>query len=222
MPTCISIDFVPSNQPLIGLVTKFGGFPVWLEDPEVPLSRRTGDPMTFVGQIVVPPGLRPDEQIYVAYVFMTGAGFDDRAMETWNPEDGETAVILQKGTQSPTMSSTYPQLLKRWEKSDRGRVEVPCEYAVVESPVQEAPYMSFDQLDQLSDDDQMRSFESWRGHKIGGSPYWLQNEEFPFPDSRLLLQLEDGTYPFSLNLGTGVGYVFIDSGCQKGKLLWQC
>jgi len=178
--------------------------------------------MTFVAQIVVPSDLRPDERVYVAYVFMTGAGFDERAMETWNPEDGETAVILQSSTGSSPVDSTYPELLKRWEETERGRVEVPCEYGVIESLAHEAEYLTFEQLAQLPDDEQTRRSESWRGNKIGGAPYWLQNEEFPFPDSRLLVQLEDGTYPFSLNLGTGVGYVFVDSVCEKGKLLWQC
>ena len=65
----------------------------------------------------------------MAYMFMTGAGFDHRAMETWDPNDGETAVILQSGVQAPTAVSPYPKVLKRWHEMSgviRGFVRVPC------------------------------------------------------------------------------------------------
>ena len=222
MPTSHSIDFIAADEPLVGLVTKFGGLPSWLEQPVMPLSRRTGEPMTFIGQIVVPTALCPDKRLHVAYIFMTGSGFDERAIETWGPENGETSVILQRSTHPPANASPYPRLLKRWDQSEPKRVEVPCEYQVLESSAEEAEYMTLDQLDSLPEGERMRIAESWRGNKIGGSPYWVQSDEFPLPADRLLLQLEDGSYPFNLNLGTGVGYVFIDSACEQGRLLWQC
>lgn len=59
--------------------------------------------------------------------------------------------------------------------------------------------------------------------KFGGQPVWLQSPEWPFgPRSRLLLQLECSTYPFKLNLRTGVGYVFVDGDARHAALLWQC
>lgn len=158
----------------------------------------------------------------MAYIFMTGAGFDHRAMETWDPKDGETTVILQSGIRAPIAVSPYPALLKRWHEASGVRSEVLCEYGVAESPAHEAEYMTFEQLELLTEGERARIGESWRGNKIGGSPYWMQHAEFPLSDSRLLLQLEDGTYPFNLNLGTGMGYVFIDPACRQGSLLWQC
>ena len=118
--------------------------------------------------------------------------------------------------------SPYPKVLKRWHEMSGVRSEVSCEYRVAESPAHEADYMTFEQLELLTENERTRIGESWRGNKIGGSPYWMQHMEFPLSDSRLLLQLEDGTYPFNLNLGTGMGYVFIDPACTQGSLLWQC
>jgi hypothetical protein len=93
---------------------------------------------------------------------------------------------------------------------------------VVESEASEHPYRTWEELGNVSEEDRERIIESWRGNKIGGAPYWLQSEEPPFPNARLLLQLEDGTYPFNLNLGTGVGYVFMSEDSTSAAMLWQC
>ncbi|RTL44186.1 MAG: hypothetical protein EKK53_07875 [Burkholderiales bacterium] len=222
MASSTTLDFVAARSPVTTPVTKFGGHPVWLQAACVPTSRRTGEPMTFIGQVVVPPELAPDERLCIAYLFMTGAGFDERAMETWSPSDGETAVVLQSGAATDARPATYPSLLTHWVDTDGPRREVACEYLVVASEANEHPYRTAESLDDLPDADRARIIESWRGNKIGGSPYWIQDEEFPFPGARLLLQLEDGTFPFNLNLGTGVGYVFLSEDSRSAALLWQC
>jgi len=178
--------------------------------------------MTFVCQIVIPREWREDESLRVAYVFMTGAGFDHRAMETWNPDEGETCVIVQAAGASRSSRGPYPDTLKMWREQDGRRTEVPCEFAVDEAPAEEAAYVRQADLDKLPATERNAVSESWHGNKIGGSPYWIQYEELPYTDWWLLLQLEDGTYPFNLNLGTGIGYVFLNSACDNGKLLWQC
>lgn len=226
MPSSQCIEFAASPTSITAPVTKFGGHPVWLEEPVIPLSRRTGEPMVFIGQVVIPPELAADDQLCIAYIFMTGAGFDERAMETWSPADGETRVVVQRAKAETAAVAPYPKRLMRWEEGDEDggrRREVPCEYVVTQTTEEEAAYLSFDQLDELPEADRGRIMESWRGNKIGGAPYWLQAEEFPFGEgSKLLLQLECGTYPFNLNLGTGVGYVFIDASASQAAILWQC
>ena len=41
------IEFVESPDPINEAVTKFGGEPVWIGEPQWPLSRTTGNPMQF-------------------------------------------------------------------------------------------------------------------------------------------------------------------------------
>lgn len=226
MPSSLRIEFIAAPTGIAAPVTKFGGHPVWLEVPTVPLSRRTGEPMVFIGQVVVPPELAADNRLRIAYLFMTGAGFDERAMETWSPSEGETCVLVQCGGAESAALANYPRRLMRWEEGDDHggrRHEAACEYVVTQTPEEEAAYLSLDELGALPEADSARIMESWRGNKIGGAPYWVQAEEFPFGrDSRLLLQLECSTYPFNFNLGTGVGYVFTNADATQAALLWQC
>jgi hypothetical protein len=221
MTATTRLEFRQVASPIGTTVTKFGGQPVWLSGPALPLSRRTRKPMTFIGQISIPQSWHGDQALRMAYIFMTGGGFDNAAMETWDPAEGETAVIVQRGT-GIAAATPYPDTLRRWNDESGGRREVAAEYAVDETAVDEPPYMSQTETDALSEPDRQRLVEPWRGNKIGGSPYWVQGEQLPYQPWRLLLQLEDGTYPFALNLGTGVGYVFLDAECDEGQLLWQC
>ncbi|CDH46914.1 DUF1963 domain-containing protein [Candidatus Contendibacter odensensis] len=222
MPHASRLQFREATAPISDVVTKFGGQPAWLEDRVVPLSRRTGKPMTFIAQVLIPAHWLADDTPRMAYIFMTGAGFDHNAMETWDPNEGETAVVIQTKRANSPACEPYPEMLCCWEERDNPRREVPCEYAVDETPVEETAYVPQEELDRRADSEREPIVESWRGNKIGGSPYWIQYEEFPFDDWRLLLQLEDGAYPFNLNLGTGIGYVFLNAACTEGKLLWQC
>lgn len=216
------LTFRVTEAPITGAVTKFGGQPAWLAEPVQPLSRRTGEPMTFIAQIRVPADWYGDTVPRVAYLFMTGAGFDYRAVETWDPADGETAVVVQHGEVVRASAVPYPNTLCRWDESGGRRHEVPQEYAVDETAVEEADPIDEAELDALPDAERDRIVNSWNGNKIGGSPCWVQYAEFPFTPSRLLLQLVCSTYPFNLNHGGGIGYVFLDQTGREGNWLWQC
>ena len=54
MPTRLSISFTESTTEIAEPVTKFGGNPGWLTEPQWPLSRSLNRPMRFVCQIVIP------------------------------------------------------------------------------------------------------------------------------------------------------------------------
>src|SRR4051812_27277543 len=95
---------VEAPEPIINLVTKFGGQPVWLDAPQWPISRATGQPMTFICQIVLTPDLFGMVFARMAYVFMTDV---DDIVETWDPDEGENAIILQPG---PPSVPTQPLL----------------------------------------------------------------------------------------------------------------
>lgn len=63
------------------------------------------------------------------------------------------------------------------------------------------------------------------GCRIGGSPEFMQGEEYPEPKEEwvFLAQLDSCTLPFEVNFGdAGIGYAFINKSATKGKFLWQC
>jgi uncharacterized protein YwqG len=100
-----------------------------------------------------------------------------------------------------------PTLYRMVEKPGRNRlVEVPCEFAVT--------------LDLGEDIEPEDGF----ANTIGGTPKFLQNDEYPQGGPwRLLLQLDSASAPFSINFGdAGVGYAFISEGGTIGEFLWQC
>jgi hypothetical protein len=57
MPKRKSIDFFEAKKPICEFATKFGGPPNWIEKPEWPMSKATGEPMRFIGQIALEPEL---------------------------------------------------------------------------------------------------------------------------------------------------------------------
>jgi uncharacterized protein YwqG len=89
--------------------------------------------------------------------------------------------------------------------SDR-LVPEPCEFAVT--------------LDYGENPDEQDGYEN----KVGGTPDFLQGEEYPQGGPwRLLLQLDSSSVPFHVNFGdAGVGYAFISQDGTVGKFLWQC
>lgn len=61
-------------------------------------------------------------------------------------------------------------------------------------------------------------------NKLGGTPVFMQGDEFPFKGNcRLLLQLDSCSVPFYINFGdAGVGYAFLNDKADQAKFLWQC
>lgn len=93
------LEVVSSEGPIREPVTKVGGQPVWLEEPQWPLSRATGEPMQFLGQFTLDGGR-------LAYLFVRGEDFSG---ETAYAEGGENAVIIQPGGRVPDFVSVRAQ-----------------------------------------------------------------------------------------------------------------
>ena len=203
-------------------VTKFGGAPYWIGDPQWPLSRSTGNPMRFLCQVALPNDKQFGGQ-RMAYIFMTdpepGGEYVDG---TWEPEYGENAVILQPSPFDPIVKTTdltygptlqvpvdgKPGLLDRImgvKQSPRRRYE-DVELKVIET---EKPC----NLDSL-------------GSKLTGEPDWLQNDETPTKgDWRFFLQMDNTSESndYSINFGdAGIGYAFIRTDGRAARFLWQC
>ncbi len=222
-----SLEFVEPDRPIVEPITKFGGQPCWLVEPQWPMSRQHGKPMRFIGQIRIEEELFPGCAARMAYVFITD-DVDEYVDGTWLPDGGENAVILQPGTPFvPTAPIASGPTLQRGEDSPDGRrrLLLDAEYGVAVVPATDPEFIPETDLFALSDDDQEEYSEAVRGNKIGGTPGFLQGDEFP-DDShtwRLLLQLDSCEVPFDVNFGdAGVGYAFIDEGGTVGRFLFQC
>ena len=204
------IVFHEADTPVREPVTKFGGQPSWIGGPSWPLSRQTGRPMRFIGQVALDPQIFGAVPARLAYLFMTDE--EDFVDGTYEPEGGENAVILQPGGfAGPTTElAEGPTLYRMVPKPGSDRlVPEPCEFSVT---------LAF------GEDPESPSAGDGFDNQIGGSPIFLQSEEYPQGGPwRLLLQLDSSSVPFHVNFGdAGVGYAFVSDDGTVGKFLWQC
>lgn len=220
-----SIEFIESRQPITQPVTKFGGQPVWLAEPQWPVSKSTGNPMRFIGQIAIDPARFSPVAARMAYLFITD---EEQPVDgTWEPDGGENAVILQPG---PAMAGTKPltegptlyQMVKKFLR--KNLVPEPCEFSVKLELTEDPDFADEAGRKGWNEAKWDAYATALDGNKIGGSPIFIQNTEFPGPGRwRLLLQLDSTKVPFFVNFGDGgVGYLFLSENGQVAKFLWQC
>lgn len=154
------VTFVATEEPVEGPVTKLGGRPAWQEEPQWPVSRSLGRPMSFLGQFRLDDG--PAGEPRLAYVFMTGSADpdDDLDVDSFDPEGGENAVIIQPGGRVPGFLTVRP--------ADEPGLSLVGDHRPVDSPAAdgEVPFQF-----------------------LGGEPAWLQFDETPGDGWRLVAQL---------------------------------
>lgn len=219
-----SITFVPSQTPINGFVTKFGGQPTWYEKPQWPISGLTGEPLMFVCQISLDDALFPGTTGRMAYVFINNG---DGAEISWDPDAGENAVIVQPGINLMPVSplAAGPSLHARVEQRAQQRILwEPREFAVALALSEDPPFRSDEERGSWNQAQDQAYADRLSGNKIGGTPLFMQGDQFPGGDGwRLLLQLDSQGIPFWINFGdAGIGYAFLNSAGSTGKLLWQC
>ncbi len=222
--TTLRIEVRRVAQPITLPETKFGGDPVWIDGPQWPLSRRHGCPMQFIAQVAIDPRVFPNAVARMAYIFMTDVDGGD---PTWDPDAGENAVILQPGlptTLAHAPLHTGPTVLTRRRDPVSGavigeRLEYAADLTLREEPAF-VPLM--DRMDQPKDY-HVQYRKDMGGHKIGGSPYFGQNDVFPYADWRLLLQIDGGRgMPFEVNFGDGgSAFAIANADVTEAKLLWE-
>jgi uncharacterized protein YwqG len=220
-----SIEFIESHKPISGLVTKFGGQPVWVSQPQWPLSKSTGKPMRFICQIAFNSKLFEPVAAQMAYLFMTDG--EEYVDGTWEADGGENAVILQPGHTNVKIEPLIegPSLYRMVKQPLNNRlVPESCEFSVALKPAEDADFVE-ESARSKWDKAAWESYASTLdGNKIGGSPIFIQSTEFPSPGRwRLLLQLDSSKVPFMVNFGdAGIGYLFLSEDGQVAKFLWQC
>ena len=221
-----------ADAPVRDRVTKFGGRPVWLEDPAWPLVPATGEPMEFVAQVRLDPQIFGNPGEAMAYLFVADAV---EAEDTWDPYGGESAVVLQPGDPSLVRTSAQIEgpslhhLFDEWGGADPVAPEL-CEFTVIEVPGSDPASVDEETADRWAADPWLEYVErsggalgTPRGIKVGGEPYFFRDwpEAFPPDQWRLLLQL-DGDLPFFLNLGMdGIGYVLVRNDLRCGVFFWE-
>ena len=220
-----SIEFVEAKTPVREPVTKFGGQPVWLSEPQWPLSAETGKPMRFICQIALSDEFFGPTDAKMAYIFMTDG--DEYVDGTWEPDGGENAVILQPGnTSAPVETIAEGPTLYRMVKKifNKRLVPEPCEFTV-QGPVSDDPdFVPESERAQWPEEKWEKYANTLDGNKIGGTPIFMQGDEFPGPGSwKLLLELDSTRVPFFVNFGdAGIAYAFLLEDGSVGKFLWQC
>jgi len=222
-----TIEFKETESPITDAVTKFGGQPNWLEEPQWPISSELDSPMRFICQIKLTDDQFPGNEGKVAYIFMTE---DEEYVDgTWESDGGENAVIIQPNGKPQVKVrniATGPTLQNYVEVTGKVRlqpldVELSVSLVASEDPVFIPEAVRFD----LSEEDCDKYCNKLEGNKIGGTPGFLQGDEFPGEDINwmLLMQLDSCDVPFSINFGdAGISYTFINKEGTIGKFLWQC
>ena len=220
-----SIKFVEARKPVREPITKFGGQPVWLSEPQWPLSAETGKPMRFICQIALSEELFGPTVSKMAYIFMTDG--EDYVDGTWEPDGGENAVILQPGTTLLPIQplADGPTLYRMVKNMFKNRlIPEPCEFTVQGTVSDDPAFVPESERLQWSEQKWEEYASALDGNKIGGTPIFLQCDQFPGPGSwKLLLELDSTRVPFSVNFGdAGIAYAFLSEDGTIGKFLWQC
>ncbi|MEW6128094.1 MAG: DUF1963 domain-containing protein [Acidobacteriota bacterium] len=217
-----SVTFQSSSSPITEYVTKFGGQPVWLTEPQWPISRAANVPMMFICQIALAHELFGDIPGKMAYVFMK-SDEEENSGETWNPDAGENAVIIQPDgiCEVETQPLSEGPTLQNSTNSEGWK---PVEYLASLEIGEDPDFIAASELWELPEDERETYQHALEGTKIGGTPGFIQSDEFPEGGNwNLLLQLDPDDKFFYINFGdAGIGYAFISEDGTRGKLLWQC
>jgi len=232
MPRKYTITYHEVHSPITEPVTKFGGQPVWIAAPRWPLSREYGTPMQFICQIALPVDLFSDIEPQMAYLFVTDWDGEGVFPETFDPEKGENALILQPGSawERPLLSLGEGPTLYRRVCRNETWVQESCEFAVELQPGEDPEVGAWDEVwgnpERRDESARDAYWDALTEDKIGGSPVPTPfHKEVLQPwriGWRLLLQLNTHENdPYFLNLSPdGVGYAFVSEDGHMGKFLW--
>ncbi|MEJ3748983.1 hypothetical protein WEI85_37665 [Actinomycetes bacterium KLBMP 9797] len=208
-----------AEAPVTEPVTKFGGQPTWLAEPQWPLSAAWGTPMRFLCQIALDPEFAGDGPGRLAYVFVThgdhGRDADDFDPDVILPDGGENAVIVQPGAfAGPTSPLASGPTLYHKDGS-------PAEYTVDLVRGEDPAALSSDAYLALPADERESYFDTVDHDKVGGTAVLLHEHDWPAGGPwRLLLRLATNWTPFFLNLGAApVAFAFLSADGRAGCLL---
>ncbi len=188
----VPVEFVPAPAPVREAVTKLGGRPLWLEEPQWPLSRRTGEPMRFLGQFTLAGGA-------LGCLFMAGDDRDAFVDGTYDPEGGENALLVQPGGRVPGFVTVRAQA----EGPTAGTDHLP-------RPAREGGTDPDGHAWQFLGGPGIEP--RWlQGEETPGDGWRLLVQ---LDSGRLPFHVDFGD--------SGVGYAFTSPDAREGRFLWQC
>ncbi len=222
VPKLQIVGFTETTEPITEAITKFGGQPVWLEEPRWPLCPKNGKLIPFLGQIRLEPAIFGEIEAKMAYIFL---GSDDPGgADGWPTDHGDSAVVLQPGNRvftglydgDSSASDYIVQATGPTTTKSNSSVSVEC---AVQTQLGSDPTS----YDFVQDDSGDEYCIQGRGHKIGGTPNPWGGDIHINDSERRLLQMEsidetDTPIPFGVYYGDGgCGWWVISS---DGKRVW--
>lgn len=214
---CYHLEFYQTKLPISHLYTKFGGQPNWFSESEWPISRTTGEPMLFIGQIELEKEIFGNFVGKMAYIFIS----DDQTglLKTDDPDYGENAVVIQPGNfkSKSVKIRKGPTLLKEkhsWFKFGRQFEEIEYSVNLIKS---HEPVITKGERVNESD------FKILSKNKIMGNPLLLQNppDSLNLSEWLLLFQIQSEN-PLPICFGDGgFAYALINSNGTEGRFFWQ-
>jgi hypothetical protein len=226
----LRMSFRPVPSPINDHQAKLGGQPVWLDEPFWPQSAILGSPMTFIGQFPIPGPAQA-----MAYLFLTD---EDGTLGTWDPEGGETALIVQPGGRvagflAGTPAATGPSL---WRRGPQWTDRVPVELSVELSVLNDAERMALEADIAYQDAVRAETFADLPipDHDVltptsyvGGRPHFWQPQIQVSRSWLFFFQLDgcedwEDDEPYALNFGGGTGYAFLSQDELEGRFYWDC
>ncbi len=232
-----TIKLVPSRSPIVGRISKFGGSPNWIGDPQWPLSKASEKPMRFICQIRLDHDLIGCPHEAMAYMFMSDCHPD---IDEWSQDKGEVAVIIQPGGILPdnliiedrTIGPSLYKITKGKRKFlFREKLKTPVEYKLELSRDREP--------DNLSEfDNSYRELGLDQDHllvnKIGGNPSiqfdipfetnltWNEFSSRELGEWIFAMQIYQEDEFFQLEFSGATGYLFVSKDYKKGWLEFHC
>lgn len=217
-PRLTITNLQPASSPITDPVTKFGGQPTWLTEPQWPISEAWDVPMRFLCQIEIPSFLSSTRRL--AYIFVTHPDFGEDFFDPdiIFPDGGENAVILQPGGTYGGETQALVHGPTLYLKSGQ-----PAEFEVELCEQNDPAFIPREEYVRMGADPAGAYFEAIQGNKIGGIPAFFQGDEWPSEGSwNLLLQLETNRLPFHFNLGASpLAFAFVNQQCTEGRFLVQ-
>ena len=204
--------------------SKFGGQPNWVAEPQWPLSRSTGQQMEFIGQIELAPELFPESKSQMAYIFATENALAGGGLPTHDPSAGESAVILQPAgipLVDVVNRSNGPSVVTYfWSEDVEEYREVT--YLISTDRVSDPSFVPGEQKWQMPEAEWIEYNGRIEPDKIGGTPWFLQSDEFPVCGAASTLIVQFFAVPFVLNLADGgTASVFMNPAGTVGGYLFQ-
>lgn len=205
--------------------TKFGGQPDWLSEPQWPLNTdyEENRQMMFVCQINLNDEIFECDTLKMAYIFTTHQatvdGDEDFDPDIIDPESGCTAVIIQPDGILFVKTDNIKEGPTLFDEDDEPYVGG-IDFEIAE----EVDFIASDDFCELADDEQDTYTNKIEGDKIGGAPYFIEDDAFPDDEHnwKLLLQLDSNFQPFFLNLGASpCMFAFISDDLKCGKIVIQ-